>query len=305
MQCPQCSAEVSDGAVFCRECGAALNAAPQQSSCPSCGETLNPGASFCRECGAAVGDQEPEPAVAAATGPAGGRSFTSPAVLGAIGVGVLVLGAAIVAAILLAGGGGDDEPAGAGDQVADSDLIDDEPFEFAYDPDSVEVPEQIDVELTDDQRADLLALIESTPLEGDTEAEQLIYIFGPPDQFQLSYETYDGSVHRYEVWYYYDIGIAYELLDTRVVLYYPIDDPEGLFLGANRYSPLDFSEDMTLDDVRAMLDDAASLVEEPIDEEFGIDASFWVGEQLLVAFDTGGNFFLAETYLLDMSDGSQ
>ncbi|MCA9853431.1 MAG: zinc ribbon domain-containing protein, partial [Dehalococcoidia bacterium] len=63
MQCPQCSAEVGREADFCRECGAALNAAAPAPTCTSCGASLGPAAAFCRECGTAVVAASPPPPV--------------------------------------------------------------------------------------------------------------------------------------------------------------------------------------------------------------------------------------------------
>ena len=45
-QCPNCSAEVKQGADYCPSCGEALSA-----TCPSCGESVPKGAEFCPSCG--------------------------------------------------------------------------------------------------------------------------------------------------------------------------------------------------------------------------------------------------------------
>ena len=49
MKCPRCQAENDDGARFCENCGARLEA-----TCPSCGTPVTPGRKFCRSCGAAL-----------------------------------------------------------------------------------------------------------------------------------------------------------------------------------------------------------------------------------------------------------
>ena len=46
MTCPRCQHENPEGATFCDECGARLEAA-----CAACGEPNRPGAKFCRKCG--------------------------------------------------------------------------------------------------------------------------------------------------------------------------------------------------------------------------------------------------------------
>ena len=71
--CPNCSADLPDDAVFCDQCGASLNSAPQatpaapaaatgEDVCPSCGAATIPGEAFCDNCGASLA----EPAVAVA-----------------------------------------------------------------------------------------------------------------------------------------------------------------------------------------------------------------------------------------------
>ena len=49
MKCPRCQAENVDGARFCEDCGARLEA-----TCPSCGQPVDTGKRFCRSCGAAL-----------------------------------------------------------------------------------------------------------------------------------------------------------------------------------------------------------------------------------------------------------
>lgn len=51
MKCVQCGAELVDGALFCRVCGAKVENKAPMKFCPNCGEELVSGASFCRKCG--------------------------------------------------------------------------------------------------------------------------------------------------------------------------------------------------------------------------------------------------------------
>jgi uncharacterized membrane protein YvbJ len=50
MKCAKCGAENRQGAKFCNEC-----AAPIEASCPKCGSRNKPGAKFCDECGTSLG----------------------------------------------------------------------------------------------------------------------------------------------------------------------------------------------------------------------------------------------------------
>lgn len=82
MKCRQCGAELDEGALFCRTCGAAVSPEPEPEPilfepepepersepvaasagrCRVCGAELDEGALFCRTCGAAA-SPEPEPA---------------------------------------------------------------------------------------------------------------------------------------------------------------------------------------------------------------------------------------------------
>ncbi len=75
MKCPQCGNEVEEGAVFCDQCGAKLEApaptsapvpAPAEAGiCPSCGASNVPGEAFCEGCGAPL--ETPAPAEAPPT----------------------------------------------------------------------------------------------------------------------------------------------------------------------------------------------------------------------------------------------
>src|SRR5262252_9363600 len=50
MKCAKCGTENREGAKFCNEC-----AAPIEASCPKCGAKNKPGAKFCDECGTSLG----------------------------------------------------------------------------------------------------------------------------------------------------------------------------------------------------------------------------------------------------------
>src|SRR5215472_10362071 len=50
MKCAKCGADNREGAKFCNECGA-----PIEASCPKCGAKNKPGAKFCDECGTSLG----------------------------------------------------------------------------------------------------------------------------------------------------------------------------------------------------------------------------------------------------------
>ena len=53
MKCSNCGADLKDGVMFCRECGAKVEPL-QKKYCRECGGELKPGAKFCTECGAKI-----------------------------------------------------------------------------------------------------------------------------------------------------------------------------------------------------------------------------------------------------------
>lgn len=53
MKCAKCGAELEDGVLFCRECGAKVEL-PRKRFCRECGAPLADGVKFCSECGAKI-----------------------------------------------------------------------------------------------------------------------------------------------------------------------------------------------------------------------------------------------------------
>ena len=58
MKCPNCGEELSDGVLFCRECGCKIPQKPKKRFCRECGHELESNAKFCSACGAKVLTQE-------------------------------------------------------------------------------------------------------------------------------------------------------------------------------------------------------------------------------------------------------
>ena len=57
LTCPECGAELKEGAKFCMECGTSI---PQVKECPECGTELPVKAKFCYECGASQDAEDVE-----------------------------------------------------------------------------------------------------------------------------------------------------------------------------------------------------------------------------------------------------
>ena len=57
MICPNCGQEITEGSMFCRNCGARTGGNPMGMICAKCGSRSLPGAEFCEECGAKLGSE--------------------------------------------------------------------------------------------------------------------------------------------------------------------------------------------------------------------------------------------------------
>ena len=71
MECPKCQHENPTDAVFCVECGTAL-----ELKCSNCGSSLEHGFKFCKKCGQAVAGQAADPAPASQPQPGERRQAT-------------------------------------------------------------------------------------------------------------------------------------------------------------------------------------------------------------------------------------
>ena len=203
-------------------------------------------------------------------------------------IGSTVAAVAIVAigiiAFLVFGG---DE--GGGDDIIDSGLTFAEP-----------------ATLGDTAKANLAAALNALPEPtGDTDAEQLHSVLGPPDVFQLWFEPVNGggAATRSETWYYLDLEVSYEFRNGGLLFTIPMDDIGALLLVPLRYDPLAFDTTTTLADVRAMLDDPNALLPGETPLEYGLDVTVWAGEQLMAAFDASDELLYVETVAIDIGGG--
>lgn len=169
--------------------------------------------------------------------------------------------------LLLAACGGDDDGDDAGLEFADA------------------------VELTGEELTNYTAAAEALPdpEPGQSDAEYLHSLEGRPDAFEIVFhqESEGGTVVREETWYYYELDSAFLFADGAFLYAVAVEEPGSLILIAP-YDPLDFTDATTLDDVRAMVSDPASLVQEEVPAVYELTHSFWAGDQLEVVFDASG-----------------
>jgi hypothetical protein len=203
------------------------------------------------------------------------------------GAGVALITIVVIAVLVLGVVGDDDEAEDATGPGIEGGLV------FAE-------PEQLSAKAKEDLAAALAALPDPV---GDTEAEQLQSLLGPPDVFELWFEPIEsGASRRWETWYYLDLEISYEFLDGALLLTLPMQEQPALTLIPLRYNPLDFTERTTLDSVRAMLEDPASLVAEELPPDYELDATAWAGDQLMAIFNGSGELLYVETVALVLEE---
>jgi hypothetical protein len=179
----------------------------------------------------------------------------------------------LVAVVVLGGGGGEDGRGGPAAPSADDRVI----------------------------ASELVASL--PPVSGETDREQMRSLAGPPDAFTVSLETYDdGTTVRREEWFYYDLRSVYEFADGALVSNLPLDASDQLILLPVQYDPDDFQLGVPWETVSATLPDAASFSSYQLEEAYGVDATYYVGEQLLLVFDEDGLLFYLEAVPLETGE---
>lgn len=160
-------------------------------------------------------------------------------------------------------------------------------------------------QLTDASELDLGAALQSLPrLTGISDADKTHSLYGPPDVFEIWFDAdATGATTRSETWYYLDLEVSFEFRDGALLFTIPMDEVRGLALPALQYDPLEFDASTSLEDVREMLDDPGALTPEEIREEYELDVTAWVGEQLIAVFDADGALLYVETVAIDLGGG--
>ncbi|MEE8472262.1 MAG: hypothetical protein V3S82_03730, partial [Dehalococcoidia bacterium] len=138
------------------------------------------------------------------------------------------------------------------------------------------------------------------PASGDSDLEQMRSLIGPPDAFALTLEPRDGAapVQR-EEWYYYEIGTVFEFADGKLVANLPLDENQGLLVVPLRYDPADFQLGTTWQEVARTLDHPGELQSYELEEGYELQVTYYVGAQLLLAFDDDGLLFYMEALPLE------
>lgn len=187
-----------------------------------------------------------------------------------ISLGVVAGVAVLVGAFLLLGGGGDDEPP---------------------------VPDQL---------AAVQEILDSLPsLEGQTDADQMRSLLGPPDAFTIALEEGDSGVVRREEWFYYELLAMYAFVDGRLTLNLPLSDPAAWQVYPRQWDPSMFEMGETWDEVSSKLDDPGRFASFAFEPEYEIEATYYVGNQLLLLFDDAGRLIYVEAVPLEPAEADE
>lgn len=135
---------------------------------------------------------------------------------------------------------------------------------------------------------------------GDSDLEQMRSLLGPPDAFTLMLEPQEGGEQvRREEWYYYDLLSVFEFADGKLVANLPLEKTQSLLIVPLQYDPADFQLGTTWQEVARKLSNPGELQSYELEEEFDLAVTYYVGAQLLLAFDDEGLLFYVETLPLE------
>lgn len=140
---------------------------------------------------------------------------------------------------------------------------------------------------------------------GDDDAEQIGSLLGLPDAFTIAFEPQaDGSSSRREQWFYYDLSTVFEFVDGTILWNLALDSETTFMLNASRYDPALFQETSRWASLALALPNPFSFESTTLDDEYGVPATIYVGDQLVLAFDEWGTLFYVETVPLTPADVS-
>lgn len=153
--------------------------------------------------------------------------------------------------------------------------------------------------------AELQAIVDRLPDPPGDDAAALRELLGPPDAFAIAFEpTAVEPSSRREQWFYYDLAVAFELVDGMLLADRPLDAETGLLVLPDGYDPADFSDGDTWASLSSVLDDPAAFEVIPLDEGYGIDATVYVDDFVQLAFDESGELLYVEAVPLAGGESS-
>jgi len=133
-----------------------------------------------------------------------------------------------------------------------------------------------------------------TPVD---DRQTVVAELGLPQTFDIAFGwDENGDAVRYETWTYFDYLTDFVFVDGTLVESEALDPVEELLVAPMWYSPWDFSGDMTLEQVEALLGEG-ELARVGVPPELGEDMAFFAGEQIVFGF-AGDKLEYVETLAL-------
>lgn len=159
-------------------------------------------------------------------------------------------------------------------------------------PSAISAQESID---ESNLTAELQTIVDRLPDPTGEDAEGLRQLLGSPDAFVIAFEPLeDGSSTRREEWIYYDLATSFELVDGALLADRPLEAEAGVLVLPRGYDPSDFTAGATWESLADALEDPSTFEAIPLEEEYGVTATVYVGDFLQLGFDEDGELFYVE-----------
>lgn len=139
----------------------------------------------------------------------------------------------------------------------------------------------------------------STPLEDHR--LQVLQQMGPPDSFRITFEEVDGKPLRQDEWSYFNDKTRFDFINGNLLWTINIQPMPDMAMTAITYDPMSFKDDMTEEEVRALLSDQQLVKVDA--SNYGVPGGeILAGNQILLGFDQGKLVYV-ETFSLAQRGG--
>lgn len=125
---------------------------------------------------------------------------------------------------------------------------------------------------------------------------------GAPDVFTIVFEDLEGTTVRSEQWSYLDYGSRFDFIDGELLWTIDLEPVPDGSIYAHFYDPLNFTSYMSINEVRALLEDQ-ELLEVDLTEADLPGGMMLVGDQIVLGFDQGRLVYV-ETLILSPEGAS-
>ncbi len=115
---------------------------------------------------------------------------------------------------------------------------------------------------------------------------QILRQMGPPDVFRITFQELNGTRIRQEEWSYFDDQTRFDFINGTLLWTINLNAIPDLAVNASTYNPLNFSDGMTMEEVRTLLIDQQLMQVDLAD--YGVQSGQTLaGDQILLGFEAG------------------